>query len=390
MPELICFTGDNVLVGNTLDLEQNVSLNVENGRIISVGEPIKDAVQVKFESALICPMFINAHCHLGDTGAKEMGVGIPMELLVSAPNGLKHRFLSKLTRDVHISQMRHGLEEMLTNGIIACGDFREQGFEGVLRLREASIGLPIQLKILGRISESASEKQMLEEAYQVLDASDGLGVRDVDCYPTSLLEKLRSIFPGKLFAAHVAENNLAEKESIKKYGFGQAVRSLSWRPDILVHLTHSSQNEMKKLQSSGVRVVSCPRTNSILGDGIPDLKSWIESGIEFGLGTDNMLATSPNMLMEMDYASRLIRGVNQDPGCIDSKTLLMSATINGAKVLKLEGDLGSLSPGKQANFIVFDLESLNLKYTQDLISGLVNRAGVCDIKNIYIEGEKYK
>ncbi len=45
-----------------------------------------------------------------------------------------------------------------------------------------------------------------------------------------------------------------------------------------------------------------------------------------------MLATSPNMLLEMEYASRLIRGVNQNPGCIDSKTLLMAATIYGAKV----------------------------------------------------------
>ena len=69
---------------------------------------------------------------------------------------------------------------------------------------------------------------------------------------------------------------------------------------------------------------------------------------------------------------------------------LMAATIYGARVLKLEMDLGSLTPGKLANFIVFDIGSLNLKYTQDLISGVVNRAGVCDIKNIYIEGEKYK
>ena len=321
MSEIFCFTGANVLVGDNLDLEQNVSLNVENGRIISIGEPIKDAVQVKFNSALLCPMFINAHCHLGDTGAKEMGAGIPMELLVSAPNGLKHQFLSKLTRDVHISQMRHGMEEMMTNGIIACGDFREQGLEGVLRLREASNGLPIRLKILGRISESASEEQMLEEAYEVLNASDGLGVRDVDCYPVSLLEKLRSIFPEKLFAAHVAENPLVEEESIKKYGFGQAARSLAWRPDILVHLTHSSQNEIEKVWSSGAKIVSCPRTNSILGDGIPNLKNWTDLGIEFGLGTDNMLATSPNMLLEMDYASRLIRGLNQDPGCINLKTL---------------------------------------------------------------------
>ena len=390
MTELISFTGANVLVGETLELERNVSLNVEDGRIISIGKPNEDAKQVKFESALICPMFINAHCHLGDTGAKEIGIGIPMDLLVSAPNGLKHRFLDQLTRDNHISQMRHGLTEMLDNGIIACGDFREQGLEGVTRLREAAFGLPIQLRILGRVCETASENEMEIEAFEVLNASDGLGVRDVDCYPTTLLRKLRSAFPEKVFAAHVSENHLVERMSIEKFGFGQATRALSWNPDVLVHMTHTPQSELREIKSSGVRVVACPRSNSILGDGIPDIKNWMGAEIEFSLGTDNMMASSPDMLREMAYTSGVVRGINMDAGCIDSKTILKAATIHGAKALKLESELGSLSPGKFANFIVFNLNSPNFMFSQDIISTLVNRAGENDINSIYIKGEKYK
>ncbi|MHB8134362.1 MAG: amidohydrolase family protein [Anaerolineaceae bacterium] len=386
----ISFSGATIVAGDDFQLLSKASLNVVNGRIVSIGDPIADAVQISFESGLICPMFVNAHSHLGDTGAKELGIGIPMEMLVSPPNGLKHQFLSKLSRDEHISQMRHGIIEMLSNGIIACGDFREQGMEGVIRLKEAVKGLPLKVKILGRFSETSDPKTMLQEAIELLDSADGLGIRDVDSYPISLIQRLRRDFPEKLFAIHVAENYQVEQKSILEYGCGQAKRSLEMEPDILIHLTHTSTNELLEINSANIHAVSCPRTNSILGDGLPDLKNWIDAGIEFGLGTDNMMASSPDMFREMEYTSRLIRGMNRDAGSIDSRKVLLSATLQGARTLKLEKDLGSLSPGKFASFIVLNTQDKNLRYCQDMFSAIVNRAGVQDINSIYIEGEKYK
>jgi 5-methylthioadenosine/S-adenosylhomocysteine deaminase len=113
-------------------------------------------------------------------------------------------------------------------------------------------------------------------------------------------------------------------------------------------------------------------------------------GIEFGLGTDNMMASSPDMFREMEYTSRVIRGMNRDAGSIDSRKILIAATLQGARTLKLEKDLGSLSPGKFASFIVLNTQDMNLRYSQDMFSAIVNRAGVQDINSIYIEGEKYK
>jgi cytosine/adenosine deaminase-related metal-dependent hydrolase len=390
MSRIISFTGAQIIAGEDLDIFHGAALNVVDGRIESIGSPIAQGEQVALESSLILPMFINAHCHLGDTGAKELGVGLPMEEVVSPPNGLKHRFLNQLSREEHISQMRDGLCEMLANGIIACADFREQGLDGSLRLREAAAGLPLQVKILGRFRETSTCAQMYEEAVQLLAVADGLGIRDVDCYPLQLLQKLRMEYPNKLFAAHAAENQGVERKSVRDFGCGQAKRSLEFGPDFLVHLTHTSKAELEELASAKVHAVSCPRANSILGDGLPDLKSWLDAGVQFGLGTDNMMASSADMFREMEYSSRLTRGMNLEANAIDSKTVLKSATIQGARALKFDQDLGSLSPGKMASFIVLDTACLNLKYCKDLISAVVNRADVRDIKSIYIEGEKYK
>ena len=100
-------------------------------------------------------MFVDAHIHIGDTGAKEMGVGLPLEKVVIPPDGLKHRFLQSVSgTEMHINMMRDGLLELLHNGIIAMADFREQGLPGVRALREAAAGLPLYVVALGRMKES--------------------------------------------------------------------------------------------------------------------------------------------------------------------------------------------------------------------------------------------
>lgn len=390
MSQRISFSGATIVAGDNFDLIHDVALNVVDGRIFSIGEPIPDAKNIVLDSAILLPMFINAHSHLGDTGAKELGVGIPMEQVVSPPHGLKHKFLSKLNRDDHIQQMRHGIKEMLANGIIACADFREQGLEGVNRLKEAATGLPMIVKILGRCSENSSPSAILEEAKLILEEADGLGIRDVGSYPPSVLKELKNKYPDKLFAVHVAENYATEQKSIQDFGYGQAKRAMEWGVDILVHLTHTRPDELNEIQSANIRVVSCPRSNGILGDGLPNLVNWLEAGISFSLGTDNLMVNSPNMFSEMAYVSRFVRGMNQSASAIDSKTILKSATLNGAIALKMDKDLGSLTAGKLASFIVLNSKSLNLSYSQDLISAIVNRADVHDITSIYIEGEIYK
>jgi len=389
MSRRISFSGATIVAGEQFNLIDGASINVIDGRIISIGDPIQDAKYELLDSALILPMFIDAHCHLGDTGAKELGVGIPMEKVVTPPYGLKHQFLNNLTREKHVNQMRHGIIEMLNNGIIACGDFREQGLDGVLRVKEALKGLPLKARILGRMNETFSEEQLLVEAEALMDHVDGLGIRDVRSYPTTFLQVLRKKYSQKIFAVHVAENFEVEKECIKKFGFGQAKLALDFGADLLVHLTHTSLSELEEIKLANVYAVSCPRSNSLLGDGLPDLKKWIDVGLSYSLGTDNMMVSSPDMFREMDFSSRLIRGMNFDSSATDSLTILKSATLNGANALHLSNDLGSLSVGKLASFIVLDKNSKNLEFSTDLISAIVHRADVHDIKSIYIEGEKF-
>lgn len=389
MEKSVCFTGAQVLSGDDFDLIPNAALMVEGERIISIERAGEHPEGVDLSGKLVVPMFINAHCHLGDTGAKELGVGLQLEQLVNPPHGLKHRFLNSLQPDVHVAMMRHGLGEMLLNGVIACADFREQDFPGALSLRKAAEGLPIRVMILGRVSADGTSQEIEDAAKRMLEEAEGLGVRDVTCYEPAMLARLRHAYPDKIFAVHVAESRDAERESYQRTGISQTVRALEWGADLLVHLVHASEADLDRVARSETIAVSCPRSNGILGDGLPRLAAWKRAGIRFALGTDNLMLVAPDLLREMDYASRMTRGLEEDPTAIDHLSILKAATIMGARALRLDDQLGSLAPGKEASFIVFDLSRPNLQYIQDPISALVHRASRADIEAIYIRGKRF-
>ncbi|MEA4908351.1 MAG: amidohydrolase family protein [Anaerolineaceae bacterium] len=391
MAERICLTEAVLLAGDHLDLLRDAALTIEGERILSLDGHIPAGAEAQpLPGRLICPMFVDAHCHLGDTGAKDMGIGLPLEQVVNPPHGLKHRFLSQVSPEQHILQMRHGLLEMLSNGVIACADFREQGLRGVNMLRQAARELPIRVRILGRMGEGQPDQDAEAEAHELLHVADGLGVRDIECYDPQALVRLRRAYPHKLFALHAAENRQAEQASWQATGMGQARRALAWDPDFIVHLVHTAPAELAELARRHVIGVACPRSNAVLGDGQPDLPAWKQAGLSFALGSDNVMFCAPDMLREMDFASRLLRGRSENAAALPPVELLTAATIHGARALKLEDDLGSLAPGKEASFVVFNFQTPNLRFSHDLLNSLVHRATPEDIESIYIRGQRYE
>ena len=376
-----------IFYGADFRMLKDRTLIVDGDKVAAITDGSYDE-SIDLKGAYVLPAFINGHSHLGDTGAKELGIGLSVEEAVSPPNGLKHRYLRGLTDEQLGTTLRQGLREMLRGGIAVCADFREGGVEGVLALRRAQAGLPILALALGRpLSSGDCDSGILDkELAELREAADGLGISSVNAFPPAVMKNIRKVMKGKTLAIHVAESREGNERSIAKYGANEIERALDIEADFMVHLTQADDADVRRLAASGAKIVCCPRTNCILGDGIPPLDAFTRAGIDWGIGSDNMMFSSPDIFREMDFAGRSIRGLRERPDCIGTASILQAATISGARALGIDGELGTIEKGKSASFIAISADCEMLKFSNDILSSIVHRASSADIDYFLCRG----
>jgi 5-methylthioadenosine/S-adenosylhomocysteine deaminase len=155
-----------------------------------------------------------------------------------------------------------------------------------------------------------------------------------------------------------------------------------------VHAVHLLDEEIALLTEQSCHVAHCPSSNLKLGSGIAPNARLLDAGIDVGLGTDG--AASNNRLdvwEEMRLAALLAKGVTGRADAVPAHAALSMATLNGAKALGLDSQLGSLAPGKQADIVAVDLTSAATQPCYDPISQLVYSAGRDQIRHVWVAGE---
>ena len=377
----------NVFVGPDLTAWNDATLIVERERIVAI-EPVSRSEGIDLRGGWVVPAFVNAHTHIGDTAGKDEGVGLNVEDAVYPPGGLKHRILSGFDTEALQASLRHGLRAMLRSGVCAFGDFREGGLAGVQALHEAAAGLPIDAVVLGRpqLHDAMDTAARAREIASLAEAADGFGVPMIDTFDAATLRALREAARDGLLAMHVGESPRDLQRSLASYGTTEVVRASSFELDMMVHLTQASEQDIALLRDRRQALVCCPRTNLLLANGAPPLAELRRHGVDFALGTDNMMFSSPNMFREMDTASRLARGLSHDPQAGDSLALLQAATVHGARALCLGHRLGHLAPGMDASFLVLDAEGDALMGARNPVATIVHRCAPSDIRHFVCRG----
>jgi 5-methylthioadenosine/S-adenosylhomocysteine deaminase len=123
------------------------------------------------------------------------------------------------------------------------------------------------------------------------------------------------------------------------------------------HCVHVDDEEIALLAERGVGVAHCPRSNGILGCGTAPLAELLEAGIAVGIATDSPASTpSFDLFDELRTAVVVARARAGRPDALSAAKALELATLGGARVLGLEGEVGSLVPGKRADLTVVSLE----------------------------------
>ena len=141
---------------------------------------------------------------------------------------------------------------------------------------------------------------------------------------------------------------------------------------VLAHCVKVKPEEMGKLKNLNLSVAHCPVSNLKLGCGIANIKEFIKNGINVSIGTDGQgSGNNLDMFSSMAYTALLQKGINEDANLLPAYDVIKMATINGAKSLKIDDEVGSIGVGKQADLIIIDLETAITEPINDVFSNIV-------------------
>jgi 5-methylthioadenosine/S-adenosylhomocysteine deaminase len=343
----------------------------DDGRIAGVGPAAELGDGERFPDAAILPGFVNAHAHLEYAVYAGFGDGLSF-----APWILVH--VERKAR-IGIPEMeaiaRLGAAECLRSGITTVADL---SFSGASASACAQLGLRsiVYLEVFGQGLEQLATRFEENRARIAADLSDRvrLGVSPHAPYTCSpeLYEACLAL--GLPLATHLNESADELRWLLGGTGPWQplagelppplgesGIRALARRGlldtrVVAAHCVVVDDEEIELLARHDVAVAHCPRSNAFLGCGVAPLRELLDAGVRVGLGTDSPAsAPSFDVFDELRTCVGAARARAGSPGVLSAADALELATLGSARAIGLDGEAGSITPGKQADLAVVSL-----------------------------------
>ena len=197
---------------------------------------------------------------------------------------------------------------------------------------------------------------------------------------------------GVMIHTHASENRteceIVENETGMRNVHYLNEVGLTGRHVALAHCVHLSGDEIDTLRNTKTNVVHCPSSNLKLGSGIAPIVKLLDKGVCVSLGADGAACNNRlDMFTEMRTAALLQKALH-GPEVVPATRVLRMATIDGAKALGLENEIGSLEVGKKADVTVIALRDLhNSPRPDDVVSSVVYSAVASDVRSVVIDGQ---
>lgn len=156
---------------------------------------------------------------------------------------------------------------------------------------------------------------------------------------------------------------------------------------IAVHCNWLEEEELNLLAARKVKVSHNPESNLKLAAGMAKVPGMLRKGITVGLGTDGCASNNDlDLFGEIGTTAKIHKFAEMDPTAMNASTVLRMATIEGARVLGLEREIGSVEPGKWADLILIDLDKPHFTPLYNLCSHLVYCARGADVTTAMVGG----
>jgi 5-methylthioadenosine/S-adenosylhomocysteine deaminase len=405
----LLITGGTVV---TMDADRRIIENgfviVKGDTIVAVGEglprmpngPIFTKQTIDAKGALVLPGFINGHTHVPMTLLRGLHDDVTLDdwlrkyIFPAEAKNVTEDFVRWGTRLAAAEQIRSGVTtfaDMYYFEDAVAEETKAAGMRGVLG--ETFIDFPAP--------DNKTNAAMLEYTDKFLKRWQGDPLIHAAAAPHSIYTCSAKTLQDSAALArkyhapiliHLAEMKKELDDSLKQNGLTpvQYVEKLGiLGPDVVAaHCIFVDEKDRKILADRQVGCVHNPSSNMMLASGVAPVIEERAAGIAVGLGTDGPAGSNNDLdlMEEMDLAAKLQKITKMDPRALGAKSVMEMATIEGAKALHMEKEIGSLEVGKKADIILISLEEPNAVPMYNIYAQLAYALKGSDVETVVIGG----
>lgn len=349
--------------------EENISIYIEDGKITQIGEevtPNRGAYIIDAKNKICMPGLINTHAHLSMSIFRETLDGYSLQKWLTEKIWPMEDKLKR--EDIYYATMLSCIE-MISTGTTTAND---QYFMAEDTIR-AAIKTGVRLQVTRTINDVGGfQDERIDELEELVTnyknkyelITLNVGIHGLYTTGRKTTEKMIefAIENDLPIHMHFCENQKEVEDIKKEYGVESPVNVLreyfSETHNILAHAVKLTDDEIESLSEMDVSIAHCPISNLRLGCGVAKIQQMLDAGINVSLGTDGQGSGSNlDMFETMKFAALLQKGIFENSKNMNSYDVLKMATINGAKALGLDDEIGSIEEGKKADLILLDLNT---------------------------------
>jgi 5-methylthioadenosine/S-adenosylhomocysteine deaminase len=379
---------------------------IQDGKVAAVGQAQKEAdlpparESLDVGGALVLPGLVNTHCHAPMVWFRGLADDLPLQVwLTEKIFPVESGWLDR--EKVYWGSLL-AAAEMIRGGITTVADgyfyedevrraFKDAGLRAVVAQGLVDFPFPGVPNPRDNLAHAARFVETGADGAELITSSVFCHT-PYTCGPETLKGAKDLTRSARLpFFIHLAETRREVEELKAKTGMGPAayLDSLGLLDEltVVVHAVWLEPADMEILARRDVKVSHCPESNLKLAAGVAPVPELLAHGVTVGLGTDGAASNNNlDLFGEMSLTARLHKVWQSDPTVMPAPEVVALATREGARVLGLGDRVGTLSPGKQADLIVVDLNQAHLTPLYDPYSHLVYAARSADVCHVMVAG----
>lgn len=389
-----------VLPEGTEDVIRETPLYIEGDRITGIGDKPAGFTADKVidgTDKLVIPGLINCHTHSYMSFMRNVADDLSfMDWLFGTIDPIEQQMTDVDT----YWGANLAIIEMMKSGTTCFNDMQMNIHQTTRAVKESGMRAVICRGLVGSGNDEAGQSR-LRQAYEERDAAkdcDRLTFKLGPHAPYTCDDEFLKIVAAEAkrekmgIHVHLSESESEISQIQEKYGCTPIALAEKCGifdvPAIAAHCVQVTDEDIAILKRKNVSVVTNPASNMKLGNGFAPIAKMLDAGINVCLGTDGAASNNClNMFHELSLLTLIHKGTGKTPQCVSAKEGFRIATINGAKALGLEKEIGSIEVGKKADLAILDLNTPSLTPRNNLIAGLSYSANGSEVDTVIINGQ---